>query len=209
MIDPKTFGEELAAIVKAATAPLIARIDEMQEEAEKTAARIGELENALAAIPSGPQGDPGPAGKDGEKGADGIGLAGALIDRDGQLVVTLTNGEAKQLGPVVGKDGERGNDGSDGFGFEDLELITDEAGRAVAKFQRGDVVKSIVLPGFVDRGGFKAGTEYLRGDAVTFGGCLWIAQKDAPEGKPAEGECWRLAVRKGRDGRDTEAKKVL
>lgn len=209
MIDPKTFGEELAAIVKAATAPLIARIDEMQAEAEKTAARIGELENALAAIPAGPQGEPGPAGKDGDKGADGIGLAGALIDRDGQLVVTLTNGEAKQLGPVVGKDGERGKDGADGLGFEDLSFVEDEAGRPVAKFQRGDIVKSVTLPCIIDRGIFKAESEYLRGDAVTFGGCLWIAKKDAPEGKPGDGEGWRLAVKKGRDGRDTEAKKVI
>lgn len=209
MIDPKTFGEELAAIVRAATAPLIASIYEIRAELEKASARIAEHEKALSDLPAGPAGEAGPPGKDGDKGADGIGLAGALIDRDGQLVVTLTNGEAKQLGPVVGKNGDPGKDGADGLGFDDLELITDEAGRAVAKFQRGEVVKSIVLPGFVDRGAFKAGTEYLRGDAVTFGGCLWIAQKDAPEGKPAEGECWRLAVRKGRDGRDTEAKKVL
>lgn len=209
MIDPKTFGEELAAIVKAATAPLIARIDEICAELEKASARIAEHEKALSDLPAGPAGDPGPAGKDGDKGSDGIGLAGAMIDRDGHLVVTLTNGEAKQLGPVVGKDGERGNDGSDGLGFDDLEFITDDAGRAVAKFQRGEVVKSFVLPGFVDRGVFKGETEYLRGDAVTFGGCLFIAQKDAPEGKPGEGEGWRLAVKKGRDGRDTEAKKVL
>lgn len=50
------------------------------------------IERAVLAIPAP------------ENGQDGIGLAGALIDRDGNLVVTLTNGEAKVLGPVVGKD---------------------------------------------------------------------------------------------------------
>lgn len=209
MIDPQKFGEELAAIVKAETAPLIARIDQLQEESDRNAARVADLEKALQSVEPGQQGDPGPPGKDGEKGADGVGLAGALIDRDGHLVVTLTNGEAKSLGPVVGKDGERGKDGADGLGFDDLSFVEDEAGRPVAKFQRGDVVKSVTLPCIIDRGIFKAESEYLRGDAVTFGGCLWIAQKDAPEGKPGDGEGWRLAVKKGRDGRDTEAKKVL
>lgn len=209
MIDPQKFGEELAAIVKAATAPLIARIDQLQEEAARNAARVADLEKALQSVEPGPQGDLGPQGRDGEKGADGVGLAGALIDRDGRLVLTLSNGEAKELGPVVGKDGERGKDGADGLGFDDLSFVEDEAGRPVAKFQRGDIVKSVTLPCIIDRGIFKAESEYMRGDAVTFGGCLWIAQKDAPEGKPGDGEGWRLAVKKGRDGRDTEAKKVI
>lgn len=34
---------------------------------------------------------------------DGIGFAGAIIDRNGDLIMTLSNGEAKSLGPVVGK----------------------------------------------------------------------------------------------------------
>ena len=44
-------------------------------------------------------------------GKDGVGLAGASIDRDGNLILTLTNGETKELGRVVGKDGENGKDG--------------------------------------------------------------------------------------------------
>lgn len=211
MIDPQKFGEELAAIVKAATAPLIARIDQLQEEAARNAARVADLEKALQSVEPGPKGDLGPPGRDGEKGADGVGLAGALIDRDGRLVLTLSNGEAKELGPVVGKDGERGKDGADGLGFDDLSFVEDEAGRPVAKFQRGDVVKSVTLPCIIDRGIYSGKASYLRGDAVTYGGSLYIAQKDAPEGNPCDGngEFWRLAVKKGRDGRDTEAKKVL
>jgi hypothetical protein len=38
-------------------------------------------------------------------GIDGVGLAGAIIDRDNNLVITLTDGTAKNLGPVCGRDG--------------------------------------------------------------------------------------------------------
>src|SRR5690606_31793518 len=39
---------------------------------------------------------------------DGVGLAGAMIDRDCALQVTLTNGELKNLGKVVGENGKDG-----------------------------------------------------------------------------------------------------
>lgn len=160
----------------------------------------------------GEKGEQGPTGDRGEKGSDGIGLAGALIDRDGGLVVTLTNGEAKALGAVVGKDGAPGVDGKDGangLGFEDLEFEISETGRAVAKFRRGDLVKTIALPGIVDRGTFADGEVYDKGDAVSWGGSLWIAQANGVKGKPEADKRWRLAVKRGRDGRDTEARKVL
>ena len=168
----------------------------------------------LASIPAPQDGKDGAPGKDGadgkpgEKGADGASICGALIDRDGGLVVTLSNGEVKSLGPVVGKDGRDGIDGQkgldgadgrDGLGFEDVDFVYDDTGRAIAQFQRGDVVKSIPLPGFVDRGIFREGEKYVRGDATTFGGNLWLAQEPTTE-KPGEGKGWRLAVKKGRDG---------
>jgi hypothetical protein len=45
---------------------------------------------------------------------DGVGMSGGLIDRDGNLVVTLTDGTVKNLGPVVGKDGAPGVKGDRG-----------------------------------------------------------------------------------------------
>ena len=42
---------------------------------------------------------------------------------------------------------------------------------------------------------------YAKGDGVTFGGSLFIAQTDAPAGKPEETPDWRLAVKRGREGK--------
>lgn len=73
----------------------------------------------------------------------------------------------------------------------------------VAKTSSGDEVrKSVKVAALVDRGVFKAGTEYEAGDGVTWGGSFFIAQKDAPRGHPGEPGCdgWRLAVKRGRDG---------
>lgn len=48
----------------------------------------------------------------------------------------------------------------------------------------------------------KAGM-YRRNNAVTHDGSLWIAVKDAPESKPGSSDEWQLAVKAGRDGRDS------
>ena len=109
---------------------------------------------------------------------DGVGLAGALIDRTGNLVITLTNGEAKSLGVVIGKDAEPAEPGKDGLGFEDMHFEQRD-GRLHAVFQRGDVVKEARLPGISYRGVWKSG-EYLMGDSVTFGACQWIATERHP-----------------------------
>lgn len=243
MIDAKAFGEELAAIVKAATAPLLARIEVLEKAAasEPQAGKDGrdgadgkdgtsvtlddvlpalqeQVAKFLEAIPAPKDGRDGVDGKDGapgekgDPGRDGLDVRDMLRADGGRLIAVMSDGTTKDLGQFVGadgKDGAPGRDGKDGIGFEDVEFTADDQGRPLAKYQRGDVVKTVRLPCIVDRGVYKADDAYLRGDAVSFGGCLWIAQKDAPEGKPDGGDGWRLAVKKGRDGRDTEAKKVL
>lgn len=68
----------------------------------------------------------------------------------------------------------------------------------------GQVVeKRVAVPAVIDRGVYRQGEKYLHGDAVTYGGSLWIGQKDAPPGKPGDHDSgWRLAVKKGRDAKD-------
>ena len=129
--------KNVQARIDQALAPLIARLEQVEakEIPEATAiiktilagdelATLVNLEvtEAVSQIPAPKDGDPGDKG---EPGKDGVGLAGALIDRDGNLVVTLANGEAKNLGQVVGKDGDPGKDGTDGIGFESLEVSFD------------------------------------------------------------------------------------
>ncbi|MFC6197822.1 hypothetical protein [Ponticaulis profundi] len=138
-------------------------------------------------------------------------VASCLVDRQGELIVTYSNGDTKSLGVVVGRDGcngadgkdgadgEPGKDGRDGLGFEDLDF-EEKDGRLYAVFRRGDIVKEARIPGLSYRGVWKTG-EYLKGDSVTFGACQWIANDDTTD-KPGDGKGWQLAVRKGRDGRD-------
>lgn len=161
----------------------------------------------------GKDGTPGLDGKDGSDGRngldgkDGVGLADAIIDRRGVLVLTMTDGRTKELDVVIGKDGtdgRPGNDGApgrDGFGFDALDLVEDEKG-VVLRFSQGDVVKDFALPVVFDRGVFKEDGSYRKGNGVTWGGSYWIAQKDDP-GKPDTPDSgWRLAVKKGQNGRD-------
>ena len=130
---------------------------------------------------------------------DGVGAAGAVIDRNGSLVLTLSDGKMVDLGRVDGKDG------LDGTSPEDMavELLPD--GRTVRfVFAKGEKEYAfhVPFPVVLDRGVFKEGTAYEHGDAVTFGGSLWIAQRATGEKPEGNNTGWRLAVKKGRDGRD-------
>ena len=156
----------------------------------------------------GSDGKDGRDGKDGEKGEDGVGLAGALIDRDGSLVVTLTNGEVKSLGSVVGKDGANGADGADGrdgFSLEHFSAERDEDGTITMKFADQHVSKTyqFTIPVVQYRGYWREGRKCAEGHAITHNGSLWIAKRDTcaePSAKASDD--WYLAVLKGRDGRD-------
>lgn len=239
MIDAKAFGEELAGIVKAATAPLLARIEVLErtlaERPEPMAGKDGrdgrdgasvELDDVLPvlqdqvrefleSIPApqggkdgrdGVDGKDGAPGERGEPGRDGLDVKDMFRADGGRLVAVMSDGTTKDLGLFVGKDGEPGHDGvdgrdgADGLGFDDMDFEADAHGRVLAKFQRGDVVKSVRLPGIVDRGPYKPGDGYEKGDAVSYGGSLWIAQEPTSD-KPDGSKAWRLAVKKGRDAR--------
>jgi len=157
---------------------------------------------------AGEPGQPGAPGQDGAPGKDGVGLAGALIDRGGNLVLTMTDGGTRDLGPVIGKDGSPGKDGTpgqngtDGFGFDDLDLVYDGERTIAFRWTKGDrsVEKPFTVPTVIDRGIFKAERSYHAGDGVTWGGSFWIARQDTSD-KPGEGDGWRLAVKRGRDGK--------
>jgi hypothetical protein len=48
---------------------------------------------------------------------------------------------------------------------------------------------------------------YRKNNMVTFGGSLWIAQQDT-DSKPGEDASWRLAVKRGQNGRDADNEQI-
>lgn len=163
----------------------------------------------------GRDGKDGAPGQNGVDGKDGLSLAGAVIDRSGGLVVTLSNGETKELGPVVGRDGrdgvdgkngEPGENGKDGFSLKAFEAELMPDGRTVLlKFDDGgDISFSVELgfPVMIYRGVFSEGKAYEKGDTVTWGGHLWHCNEKTTE-KPMDGQgVWTLAAKRGRDGKE-------
>jgi hypothetical protein len=154
-----------------------------------------------------------PAPKDGRDGADGVGVAGAVIGRDGDLILTLSDGTVKSLGLVVGRDGQRGEkgepgthgkDGLDGLGFEDLAVVLEDDERTfVITAIKGERVKEIgrfKVPVLIYRDVYKPGQKYEPGDVVTWGNQSFVC-KEATTIKPGDGPAWRLMVRKGGDGK--------
>lgn len=147
------------------------------------------------------KGDPGPAGR---------GIAEALIDADGGLVVTFTDGAVKSVGRVKGIDGKNadpikgdpGKDGADALGVKDFEVLHDGGRVFTLRWANEDRVeeRTFTVPAILDCGVWTE-KEYEKGDAVSFGGSIFIAQSKTKT-KPETGPEWRLAVKRGRDGND-------
>lgn len=208
--------EQVATLVRSEAERILATWDRPQDGKSVTAEEVAPLidesvQRAVAALP---------VPKDGAPGRDGVGVAGGMIDRDGDLHLTLSNGEVKNLGTVVGRNGEdgkpgldgtdgtaglNGKDGADGVGFDDMTCEVRDDGVYLV-WEKDAVAKEARLPIPMDRGVWKDGV-YRSGDGVTWAGSFWIAQEETSE-KPDGGKGWRLAVKKGRDGRDGVVKEA-
>lgn len=177
-----------------------------------------ELKVAIDAIPKpqdGRDGVNGVDGKDGIPGKDGKSISleearGLLTDIHEMSVSKWALDFERRASDLIQRcidripAPENGKDGRDGVGFDDLTVEHDGTGLVSIKFVRGSVTKSfdIRLPVLIDKGIFKDEEIYQKGDCVTCGGSLWIAQTDKAVGKPGISEDWRLAVKRGRDGKD-------
>lgn len=186
---------------------------------EKFEIRFKALEEKIDSIPAGEKGepgkdgDPGKDGKDGDPGKDGASPSPDEVAKsmEGLFSKWALDFERKADG-ILEKAVDRipkpkdGVDGRDALEIENFELSLGDDGRTVtASLKRGEVVieKSIKLSTILDRGVYKDAQQYEKGDGVTYGGCFWLSQKDAPQGKPGSSDDWRLAVKKGRDGRES------
>jgi hypothetical protein len=192
-------AEEVAKAVAGLPVPPAGKDADPELVARMVAAAVTE---AVAALP---------APRDGKDGRDGVGVAGAFIDRSGELTVTLSDGAMKSLGLIVGKDGqpgeagkdgEPGRDGADGLGFEDMSIEHDGERGFVLRFERGQIKKEFpfTIPSVIDRGVWREG-QYQKGDGATWAGSFFIAQRDTTD-KPETSDAWRLSVKRGRDGKD-------
>jgi hypothetical protein len=208
MFDGKSFGEEIVGFVRDY---LEREVAPLKAENEDLKARLKALEDRPA--PEVLKGDPGEPGKDGEDGAPGIdgsdgrGVKDLLLDREGNLIATMDDGATKNLGPVCGKDGEPGKDGRDGFKLEDFDVRVLDDDRTVEfafKSETHEHIATLKWPTVLDRGVFKAGETYDAGDAVTWGGSLWIAQRQTDAKPDTADSGFRLAVKRGRDGKDAK-----
>lgn len=223
-LDPEQFASVVVGTIKSALEPLRRRLDILEQRevvhgkdgapgADGPQGPAGEP-GAMGpegpqgpqgergeAGPQGPQGPQGPPGPSGEKGLDGA------PGRDGRDGVPGAPGATGEKG-LDGKDGRDGIDGKDGLGFDDLSVDYDGERTVTLKFQRGDVVKTFPfrMPVVLYRGLYDPSAAYEKGDAVTWGGSMWIAREDTRSINPDENsvagkKAWALSVMRGRQGK--------
>ncbi len=215
------FAEIVALAIKTATAPLLARIQVLEASVKAFEAlpkpqdghsvTLDELEPLVqAVVTKAVEALPAPR--------DGIGVVDALVDRDGHLIQTYSDGHTKDVGPVVGRDPDpehlarlvaeeaakipRPKDGRDGT-LENLKLVRMNERLLAFQFKDGTPIDGgeIRFEHPLDQGVWRPDQVYVKGDGATFGGSWFIAQRDDP-GKPEVGDGWRLAVKRGRDGKN-------
>lgn len=79
-------------------------------------------------------------------------------------------------------------------------VTTKDGGRTLL-WSIGGTVREVKTAIVLDAGVWKEGSTYSQGDGVTLGGSFFIAQINTNE-KPGKSDDWRLAVKRGADGRD-------
>lgn len=170
----------------------------------KTAA---ELRQMILDLPKPADGKPGKDGNDGAPGLDGkdgANVVSALIDRNGNLILNLSNGQGINVGVVIGKDGAPGPPGRDGLGIDNLEVVQVDERTFVVRFSSGEVSKEFPLkfqyP--IYRGIWKQ-AKYEKADLVTYDGSMFHANADT-EAQPAASKEWQLAAKRGHHGKDGE-----
>lgn len=219
MLDPIQFGKDMGDLIREAIGPLKQQLADQQKTIAEQQKRIDELEARKPEKgqkgEDGKDADPveithediskamrqDPAllqdvvtehlkANPPKDGKDGIGLSGFLVNRDGRLIGTTTDGKVHDLGQVIGKDGTS---------WEGAEIDFD--GEKTFTFRAKDGIEKKVKTAIpCDRGYWRDGMSVEKGDCVTHDGSLWIARQETSERPGYKKESWRLAARKGKDG---------
>ena len=221
MMDPVEFGRSVGSLIRELFDPLKKRVEEIERNKVIDADVIDELAGCLERVDAleatggkrtkslgALKQDADHVGEPDERIAEAIaryfaahpisptrGVATALIDRDGALVLTMTDGSIQKLGRVVGRDG---------LSVESRELeYVAETHEIIERWSTGGTQKEIRYPagGIHDGGYWREGMEVRACQAVTHNGTLWLARRTT-KAKPCleNKDDWRVAARKGRDG---------
>ena len=142
---------------------------------------------ALARVP-GPKGEPGPEGKRGLQGERGVKGETGRNAADLALLQEHIDQRFERM-------------------FKAASVTTVDGGRTL-RWAIGETVHEIKTAIVLDAGVWKEGTAYVAGDGVTMGGSFFIAQADT-SAKPGKSDEWRLAVKRGTDGRDARTERAL
>jgi hypothetical protein len=128
----------------------------------------------------------------------------------------------EEVRAIVRTPGPQGPPGPAGRNATDLDLFKDyidqsvaamlgtasvaspDGGRTLQLLLGGKVLGEVKTATVLDAGVWKDGTAYSKGDGVTSGGSFWIAQSETAS-RPGKSDEWRLAVKRGNDGRDYRA----
>jgi hypothetical protein len=190
-------------------------VQALKRDAEAVQMLRGERGAQGAQGDPGRAGDPGRDGKDGRDGARGSDGASVTVDQVADVVRQRFDtwalefereAEARQrhaMGLVpLPRDGTDGRDGRDGFGLDDFEFaaeLVDDRMLHLSLSAGGREKRCVLrLPIVIDRETWRADKKYERGDAVTYGGQIYIARADT-QSRPGESGDWRLSVRRGVD----------
>lgn len=136
-----------------------------------------------------------------------LGFADAMIDFNGSLVLIDSAGKTKEVGRVVGKDGQPGANGRHGTSANDVNVKVLDDGRTLElSFTQGDVTHSfdVAFPFPMYRDVYREGATYAPGDLVTFGGSVWHCNAETTTKPGSDAEIWTLAVKRGRDGKSAK-----
>lgn len=122
--------------------------------------------------------------------ADGVGVVDVRLE-EGALVVCMSDGSERNLGPLLVPSGEPVEGALDPAALlEDLERRIEARFLDLQARSLADVYRDV----------YQEGETYQRGEMVTWDGSLWMA-KVQTEAKPGTPEQWKLVVKKGRDGK--------
>lgn len=217
--------EKAVSIIADKIAAIVKRVDEIEARAPEKGERgepgrdaepvdIADVARACAVLPElrtvidlcvaeavqeHMRANPPARGEKGDKGDSGIGLAGMLINRDGSLIATTSDGRVHDLGVVQGKDALAVDDIAATFDIERGIVLTLGAGERKKEL-------SVKVPVLRHIGFWQSGMTADEGNTTTHNGSLWIATRATRQEPGYQSTDWTLAARKGADGQHAPVK---